>query len=184
MRANSVLVKNYFNAYKEFFDFNVYLNPHTDKWEIQYPQTSSIPEKDRVNFADITIGFTNATLQTACEDKLGDIKTKCSNLIYMGFESDALGAMHHYPMGDKDQINLQAAISASVIPSNTEFWTTPIWCQDANNTWAMREHTAAQVHKLAITSKSILDAARGKKASLEQLVNQAKTVDEINAINW
>ncbi|WP_104761459.1 hypothetical protein [Helicobacter cetorum] len=73
------------------------------------------------------------------------INEKCDALILEGFDSNALGEIHHYDMRLEDQLNIQALASASL--------GSPFRCAKvledgklANKTY--KEHTAEQIKKV------------------------------------
>lgn len=52
------------------------------------------------------------------------ISAACGAAIVLGFTSSALGAAHAYPSKVVDQQNLNASVTASMLPGNAANWTT------------------------------------------------------------
>lgn len=116
--------------------------------------------------------------------KLSELSAACARAIYAGAESSALGAAYHYPTDDKSQMNLTASITASLLPSLPDGWTTPFLCADAGGTWAIRNHTATQIQQVGKDVKAFIVAAQVKNATLAEKVMNAATSDAIAAITW
>lgn len=116
--------------------------------------------------------------------KLAELDAACAAAILAGFAADALGQPHHYPAKLTDQSNLQASVLASLQPDLTADWTTPVWCQDASDIWAYRDHTAAQIQQVGIAGKNAINACIARKIEREQQIAKATTLDEVKAILW
>lgn len=123
-------------------------------------------------------------LSSAQTDKLSALSTACASSIYAGFISNALGAAYSYPAKDKDQSNLVASVTASLVPGLPAGWTTDFWCADLAGAWALRPHTAAQIQKVGLDGKAAIGAAIQKNAALGQQVMAATTVAAVQAIVW
>ncbi|KTS77934.1 hypothetical protein NS274_09770 [Pseudomonas oryzihabitans] len=118
------------------------------------------------------------------QNKQSELENACAAAILAGFDSDALGQSHHYPAKLTDQSNLQASVLSSLQPGLKADWTTPVWCQDATDLWAYRDHTAAQIQQVGAAGKNAINACIARKIEREQQVAKATTVDEVNAILW
>jgi len=133
-------------------------------------------------------------IQGMVGDKITELKQACRSEIFAGFDSDALGATHHYPTkqdaNNYDQTNLIAQHSDAL---NNSTATYKIICQDGNGAWARREHTAAQTIEVGETG---LRFVAGLKDVLDGKIQQVLTIqsddtltdDEkrtrIEAITW
>lgn len=124
---------------------------------------------------------TFAELQT---EKSNEISSACRAQIYEGYDSDALGAVHHYPAKDRDQSNMIASVTDSYNPDNAPDWTTLFWCMDGSGAWALRPHTASEIRKAGSDGKLSISNATVKNAQLQQLILAATTVAELDAITW
>jgi hypothetical protein len=99
----------------------------------------------------------------------------CATAITAGQKSNALGSEYTYPTGLSDQLNLSAAVNASLSGGSTLGWTTSLMCADANNNWAFVAHTAAQVQQVGVDVNNAIAALRVRNASLTTLINAAIT---------
>lgn len=113
--------------------------------------------------------------------RLSVLSAACAAQIYAGFVSSALGAAYTYPAKDKDQSNLVASVTASLVPGIPTGWTTSFWCVDAAGIWAFRPHTAAQIQKAGLDGKAAIETALQKNGTLANQVS-AITVATPNAV--
>ena len=116
--------------------------------------------------------------------KFAEIDAACVAAILAGFQCDALGSVHTYPAKQQDQANLTASVTASLIPSLPDDWTTPFWAMDQFGNWAYHMHTAAQIQAVGVAGKSAIAAALVKNAALESLIKAATDAATLNAIHW
>lgn len=118
--------------------------------------------------------------------KSAALDLKCQAAIYAGFDCDALGAMHHYPALDKDQVNLAASVLDSVLPMNAgdPQYVTPFWCADTVDAWAWRNHTGAQIQQVGREAKAAVLNAQGHNAALQAQVAAAADQAALDAIEW
>lgn len=123
-------------------------------------------------------------LNSAKTEKLSALSSACASQIYAGFSSAALGTAYAYPAKDKDQSNLVASVTASLMPNLPAGWTTNFWCADGTGAWAFRPHTAAQIQKVGLDGKTAIEAALQKNATLAAQVTAASTVAAVQAIVW
>ena len=122
---------------------------------------------------------------------LSDAKAAQSNLInmacraeiYAGFDSSALGSLHHYPAKAQDQSNLVASVTDSLLPSNPADWTTPFWCESAG-AWDYVPHTAAQIQQAGADGKSAILSALGKNEMLQRQIQAATTIEQVQGVVW
>lgn len=122
------------------------------------------------------------SLETVKADRIAELAAACQMQIVGGFTSPALGTATAYPSLSTDQLNLQSAVQAAAWNAGEAGWTTPLWCEQGG-TWAFAEHTAAQVQAVNVDWVTYRRAAQQKYADLIQLVNEAATVEAVNAIN-
>ncbi len=116
--------------------------------------------------------------------KINNISKLCRDYILSGFESDALGSLHHYPFEETDQNNLTASVLASTLPNLPVGWTTVFWCSDSLGVWALRPHTASQIQTVGLASKKMKEDAVIKNAALSEQISLATTLAEVAAIVW
>lgn len=125
----------------------------------------------------------SSDLDLAKAARISYLKSKCQAQIYQGFDSAALGTVHHYPAGDKDQSNLIASVLESTLPETPADWTTPFWCADGES-WNFAMHTAAQIQEVGTTGKASILSALTNNEQKRTAVEAATTVSEVNAIDW
>jgi len=82
-------------------------------------------------------------------NKVAELKQLCRETIFAGFDSDALGAIHHYPLSQSDQANLQKNESAASRNLGTDGWVCYCQCVDVNGVLDYRPHTASQMLQVA-----------------------------------
>ena len=171
---------------KSNLDFAVYQNPETNVVDIAWFPNTLIPKAQQFTLKDFTTAELNAAeLAGAKRNKIDDINRLCTEQIYAGFTSSALGTPHLYPAQDKDQMNLQASILASALPNTPANWTTPFWCQDvATGTWNFTPHTIAQIQQVGLDGKNAISAALIKNATLSSQVTATQTLAGVSSINW
>jgi len=169
---------------KPNFDFYVIEHPETKTVEIQWnPEYVGTLKPTSADFSVVELNA--AELAAAKKIKIDDIKRLCTEQIYAGFTSSALGTPHLYPAQDKDQMNLQASILASALPNTPASWTTPFWCQDvATGAWNFTPHTIAQIQQVGLDGKNAISAALIKNATLSSQVVATQTLAGVSSINW
>lgn len=116
--------------------------------------------------------------------KIAELAAACRAQIEAGFDSAALGTMHHYPAGQQDQANLTASVTASLVPNLPTGWTTAFWCADSSGVWSYAEHTASQIQQAGLDGKAAITAALQKNAQLRAQVESATTLTEVAAVVW
>lgn len=128
----------------------------------------------------------NAKITQKKLDKSTEISQACANQILGGQESTALGSAHTYPSKAVDQANLSASILDSLLPFNSSnvSYCTPFWCADSEGNWKWVNHTAAQIQQVGSDVKSAILAAQNKNVLLQQQIQNATTLDELNLIKW
>ncbi|HLY52551.1 MAG TPA: hypothetical protein VKQ31_06040 [Steroidobacteraceae bacterium] len=124
------------------------------------------------------------TLGQCRNRKIAALRAACQQQIQAGYASAALGAPHAYPATEVDQRNMTAAIAASLLPGLPADWTTPFWCADAGGTWAMRDHTAAEIQQAAADGRYAVIGAQRKLADLLVQVSAAASRDELERFAW
>lgn len=121
------------------------------------------------------------SLEKVKADRVAELAAVCQAQIVGGFASSALAIETAYPSLGTDQLNLQSAVQAAAWNAGEAGWTTPLWCAQGG-TWAFAEHTAAQVQAVNVDWVAYRRAAQQKYADLIRLVNEAATVEAVNAI--
>lgn len=167
-------------------DFGIFTHGVTGNLDLVWFPTTTIPKSQQLTLADFTTAEKNAAeLLNSKNGKIESLKQACVDQIYAGFDSSALGTLHHYPALDKDQSNLQESVLASTLPGVPAGWTTPFWCQDkASGAWAFTNHTAAQIQQVGLDAKTSISNALIKNATLAAQVNNCTTIAQVSAIVW
>ena len=160
-------------------------------------QAEFIEAPDTVVVGDVFDGVTFHNPQPSASDvavvKVADLSAACRAQIISGYDSAALGAPHHYPAQEHDQVNMVASVTASLVPSLPVDWVAPFWCRDAVGAWAFRPHTAAQIQQAGIDGKTAITAALERNAMLAAQVQaiaadagmvDADKIAAINSIMW
>lgn len=124
---------------------------------------------------------TFATLQAS---QIAALSAACAAEITGGYQSSALMAVHTYPSGLKDQVNMLGSVSDSLIPDLPADWTTPFWCADASGTWSFQMHTATQIRQAGRDGKAAVVAAQDKLATLSAKVMAASSAEAVTALVW
>ncbi len=101
-----------------------------------------------------------------------------------GYQSSALGAVHTYPSGMTDQINMLGSVAASMLPNLPAGWTTDFWCADSTGVWTYAPHTAAQIQQAGSDGKVWVSGCQTKLQSLSASVMGATTAASVQAIVW
>lgn len=116
-------------------------------------------------------------LPEAREKKLASLSESCREAIVGGFTSSALGSVHHYDGGIEDQVNIMGAAMAGV--------DLPFRCRDdVLREKIFRPHTAAQMAQVYADGVSYKLAQLSRLEIKRAALNNATTVDEVNAIEW
>jgi len=126
------------------------------------------------------------TLLEYKELKVSDLYLACSLHILGGFTSDALGAFHTYPSGERDQANLNGVVTESIINVSDNTWGVPFWCADASDLWDRRRHTHSQIQQVGQAAAIHVRNAQDKLKGLAEQVNDAATNTKamVDAIVW
>ncbi len=161
-------------------DFSVLLNG--TEWSITKWNAAKLGPQPTL--AQLEAAWPAAQLQAAQATQRALINASCVSAMTGGFLSSALGAAHTYPSTLTDQHNLSGSVVASLLPNLPSGWTTPYWCQDSAGTWAMVQHTAAQIQQVGMDGKAWITAQQEKLASLNAQIEVATTVSEVTAIIW
>jgi hypothetical protein len=123
-------------------------------------------------------------LEDAQATQVAVLSAACAAAIVSGFTSSALGAVHTYPSKVTDQQNLNASVTASLLPDIGTDWVTQFWCADATGAWAWTTHTAAQIQQVGKDGMSAVLALQDKNAQLAAEVIAATTVAAVQAVVW
>lgn len=124
------------------------------------------------------------SLSEAQQAQISRIQSACQNTIFAGFTSSALGAAHTYPAKERDQLNLNGSVTASLLPGIASTWTTPFWCQDGLGNWAYVNHTASQIQQVGGDGKAAILANLSKCQNYISQIMAATTVAAVQAIVW
>lgn len=122
---------------------------------------------------------TEELLSRRYQVKIEEINKVCEELIFEGFESDALGEAHFYSSTLEDQLNLTGAIQRGAALSF------PCW--DAEGIKAFRDHNIEQLQQVGDDftdfKMQLLQRAHQLKGELDSLL-AAGDLDGIEAIAW
>lgn len=126
------------------------------------------------------------TLESVKASRIAAIASRCRAAIEAGFWSSALGDPHLYPAKPQDQANLNASVTASLIPGLPSDWTTPFWCADEAGAWSYVPHTSAQIQQVGLDGKEAITAALLRNEQLARQVNDpdTDTPEKVEAIQW
>lgn len=113
-----------------------------------------------------------------------ELREACRAHIFAGFDSDALGTVHRYPLSQTDQANNQKTEVSAIKNADTVGWTRIMQCIDSNGIIAYRHHTAEQVLKVVAAIEEGSEEALLKLQDLIGQVDAATTEIEIDAIIW
>lgn len=112
--------------------------------------------------------------------QIADINIKCASAIVGGFDSSALGTVHHYTATLEDQSNLLGLIA---IGTGGEFT-----CTDASGVKARRPHTLAELKTVLADGGAFKDRclarARLLKDQIAAIQPSATAADDVKAIVW
>jgi hypothetical protein len=105
------------------------------------------------------------------EVKRAEIEQAYVAQAYGELESSALGTPHFYLID-------QAEITAAVVHG---LKTTPVWCRDEDDAWALRKHTLVQLRKVFADFRSAILVAQRHRADLLAKLDNGGDID---AIKW
>ncbi|WP_324171979.1 hypothetical protein [Sulfurimonas sp.] len=111
------------------------------------------------------------------EEKIVEIKLKCTTSIESGFESTALGNVHLYKSDRDDQLNLTGMKDRGI--------SLPLKCSaDHRASWEWKPHTPLQLQKVFNAGVDFKLAQLQKCALLKSAILYAKKVEDLVEINW
>lgn len=99
--------------------------------------------------------------------------------IRAGYDCDALGAMHHYPANETDQLNVAGLVVAAMLDGtgcNTS-------CADGSGVWARRSPTAEQIQAVGRAARDHVAAAQAAYEIALQTLNAAETAEAVSAVS-
>jgi hypothetical protein len=77
-----------------------------------------------------------------------------------------------------------AAVTDSLNPNNDLNWRTPFWCENKDNIWEYRLHTAEEIRQVMSDGKLHLSTQILKNIEIQKQIEIANTEEEVNAIVW
>lgn len=122
-------------------------------------------------------------ISSAKTDKSKSLDARCKKEILSGFSSSALGVDHHYPSKETDQANLNASVTSSFYTNLLTNWATPFWCE-RNGIWDYKMHSAGQIQQVGLDGKNAILGYLAKNQTLHTQLQQALTLEDIEAIQW
>jgi hypothetical protein len=114
--------------------------------------------------------------------RAASLRATCSAAIAGGFNSNALGAPHHYSSTLTDQLNLLHAVAAA--QTAPDGWNVPIWCIDGSGNASFVTHDAGQVRQVQQDAHTVIAGARSALATRLAAVASAASPEALNAITW
>lgn len=125
-----------------------------------------------------------AKLKEVKEKKIDDINKSCDKAIVSGFTSEALGSKHFYYSTLEEQSTLNSLINLGV---DNQFKAQKITLVDQVETKENRiaySHTIQQLRSILADGFTHIASQVAKKDILETQINNATTIDEVEAISW
>lgn len=116
------------------------------------------------------------TLEQVKAQKIALFDKGCQLEIWGGFDSDALGEMHHYSSEPEDQLNL---IGKTFPGIDTLFI-----CTGLDGVKTAKFHTAAQMRQVYQTGEALKTDKIVKFHTLCAQVEATETIEAVNLINW
>ena len=116
------------------------------------------------------------TLEQLKTAKLVELSDRCTEEIELGFESTALGSVHHYGGKLDNQMNLFGGVLLGTSIPHT--------CTDSEGIKTQRLHTNAQIKKALQDGGIAKIALTAKYNGLRSEVNAATNKEELAAIVW
>lgn len=118
-----------------------------------------------------------ANFAAAKLQKIGKLKQDCTNAIQAGFVSNALGENHTYDSTlPQDQTNLLGAKMAGVDMGFT--------CTDSTGYKSQKFHTVAQLAQVYQAGMVHLQTQKARFYARKLAVEQAQTIEAIDAVVW
>lgn len=148
---------------------------------VEYPTKPS--EFHVFDYVSKTWTLSSEAIEEARSKKSVSLDADCKQDIVSGFYSTALGPEYFYPSKETDQANLNASVTSSFYPNLSEGWTTPFWCS-LDGDWQYVEHTAGQIQQVGLDGKNAILGYLAKNQTLHTQLQQALTLEDIEAIQW
>lgn len=133
------------------------------------------------------------TLDEVKANQITNLSAAFETRIHNGFTSSALGEPHSYPAKEKDQQNLAAAVSESLLPHLNEDWKAPVWCIDGEGNWVFLDHTASQIQQVNVDANASRIAAMKRYQTLTAEINaidvnatttEAEAIEAVQSTPW
>ena len=116
-------------------------------------------------------------ITTAINSKTAELKIACNESILAGFESSALGSLHHYDCDFHDQLNISGLDQADI---DSEY---P--CVDQLEVKERRFHTKQQIHIVFLDGVAHIDSnLTNFSTKKDYLRTVGRTLIEVLAVTW
>lgn len=116
------------------------------------------------------------TLEELKAAKLTELSAQCTEQIEQGFDSNALGTVHHYGGKTDNQVNLIGGVLIGV--------TIPYTCTNSEGVKTQRMHTNAQIKRVFGDGAMSVTMLTARYSGLRSKVNAATTAEELAKIIW
>lgn len=143
---------------------------------IEVPDTimPGATKPDYLSVANGDVTDNGPPLSRVRSDKVAELTAACDRAIVGGFTSSALGSAGSYGSQIHDQLNILHALVAGG----------DLKVGDADGTWTLTAHTAAQAQQVQVDFIAMCTAARAKLDDLLARVADAATIDAVEDIDW
>lgn len=131
-------------------------------------------------------GLTTAAdkFEQARQRKIADLSQACRDAILSGFDSDALGTVHHYPASPEDQTNLLGRVMQAQMFIDVSGWTVTFACADAAGVWSKPKHTAEQMIAVGVAGAHDVETKTNRYSALVAQATAATTIEQLAAVQW
>lgn len=153
--------------------------------------TGDPTDYDNIIWSDPLNKLTKAELDASIltltkRNKILELSKECENVIIAGFTSSALGIEKIYDSEEVDQINLIGSVSTTTpTPAEPTGYTIYYACRDPEtNIKSYIEHTHYQLRQVMADGATFKLVQLQRFNTLRNQVNEATTVEDIEAIIW
>jgi hypothetical protein len=130
----------------------------------------------KVGVLSVTPPSGSYLLTQAKDAQIAKNSQACATAITAGQKSNATGKEYTYPTSLTDQLNLSAAVNASLSVGLAPGWTMSLKCADGTGKWAFVSHTAAQIQQVNSDVNNAISALRVRNDALSPLIKSATTL--------